>query len=104
MPYSTTFCDCFTWVANGKSCRSKRMKMAVLKFTTVESIECLGTGTHLAVLMQSLQDRSSACIETTSSTSASSKATKRGRKQLFDLSIFEERFRTIERVIAWEDK
>ncbi|AMM18669.1 hypothetical protein AX768_30330 (plasmid) [Burkholderia sp. PAMC 28687] len=32
------------------------------------------------------------------------KATKRGRKQRFDPAIFEERFRTIERVFAWEDK
>jgi transposase len=32
------------------------------------------------------------------------KNTKRGRKQRFDPAIFEERFRTIERVFAWEDK
>jgi transposase len=32
------------------------------------------------------------------------KTTKRGRKQRFDPAIFEERFRTIERVFAWEDK
>ncbi len=32
------------------------------------------------------------------------KATKRGRKPLFDPAIFEERFRTTERVFAWEDK
>lgn len=32
------------------------------------------------------------------------KATKRGRKQRFDPAIFEERFGTIERVFAWEDK
>lgn len=32
------------------------------------------------------------------------KTTKRGRKQIFDRTIFEERFRTIERVFAWEDK
>ncbi|HAM53323.1 MAG TPA: hypothetical protein DCP92_22490 [Nitrospiraceae bacterium] len=32
------------------------------------------------------------------------KTTKRGRKQLFDRAIFEERFNTIERVFAWEDK
>jgi transposase len=32
------------------------------------------------------------------------KQTKRGRKQRFDEGIFEERFRTIERVFAWEDK
>lgn len=32
------------------------------------------------------------------------KTTKRGRKQLFDPEIFEERFNTIERVFAWEDK
>ena len=32
------------------------------------------------------------------------KTTKRGRKPLFDAAIFEERFRTIERVFAWEDK
>ncbi len=32
------------------------------------------------------------------------KRTKRGRKALFDLAIFKERFRTIERVFAWEDK
>ena len=32
------------------------------------------------------------------------KHTKRGRKRLYDESIFEERFRTIERVFAWEDK
>jgi transposase len=32
------------------------------------------------------------------------KATKRGRKQIFDPAIFDERFRTIERVFAWEDK
>jgi hypothetical protein len=32
------------------------------------------------------------------------KTTKRGRKPLFDPAIFEERFRTIERVFAWEDK
>jgi len=32
------------------------------------------------------------------------KSTKRGRKQIFDPDIFEERFRTIERVFAWEDK
>jgi transposase len=29
---------------------------------------------------------------------------KRGRKSLFDPAIFEERFQTIERVFAWEDK
>ena len=29
---------------------------------------------------------------------------KRGRKRHFDEAIFEERFRTIERVFAWEDK
>ena len=32
------------------------------------------------------------------------KKTKRGRKQIFDSEIFAERFRTIERVFAWEDK
>ncbi len=32
------------------------------------------------------------------------KANKRGRKQFFSASIFKERFRTIERVFAWEDK
>jgi len=30
--------------------------------------------------------------------------TKRGRKRLFEPEIFQERFRTIERVFAWEDK
>jgi hypothetical protein len=32
------------------------------------------------------------------------KATKRGRKPLFEAAIFKERFRTIERVFGWEDK
>ncbi|MEX3791437.1 IS5 family transposase [Paraburkholderia sp. BR14374] len=32
------------------------------------------------------------------------KTPKRGRKRRFDPAIFEERFRTIERVFAWEDK
>lgn len=32
------------------------------------------------------------------------KTAKRGRKRRFDPVIFEERFRTIERVFAWEDK
>ena len=32
------------------------------------------------------------------------KTIKRGRKPLFDPAIFEERFNTIERVFAWEDK
>ena len=32
------------------------------------------------------------------------KKTKRGRKRVFDPGIFRERFRTIERVFAWEDK
>jgi transposase len=32
------------------------------------------------------------------------KTTKPGRKQIFDHTIFKERFRTIERVFAWEDK
>ena len=32
------------------------------------------------------------------------KSTKRGRKQIFNPAIFKERFRTIERVFAWEDK
>ena len=32
------------------------------------------------------------------------KKRKRGRPPLFSLDIFEERFRTIERVFAWEDK
>jgi len=32
------------------------------------------------------------------------KTSKRGRKRRFDPAIFEERFRTIERVFAWEDK
>ncbi len=32
------------------------------------------------------------------------KATKRGRKRFFSASIFKERFSTIERVFAWEDK
>lgn len=29
---------------------------------------------------------------------------KRGRKPIFNLEVFKERFRTIERVFAWEDK
>jgi hypothetical protein len=32
------------------------------------------------------------------------KKTKRGQKRRFDKAIFDERFRTIERVFAWEDK
>lgn len=32
------------------------------------------------------------------------KKTKRGRKPMFKVAIFDERFRTIERVFAWEDK
>jgi len=32
------------------------------------------------------------------------KQTKRGRKRFYDEEIFEERFRTVERVFAWEDK
>ena len=32
------------------------------------------------------------------------KIPKRGRKPMFDPAIFDERFRTIERVFAWEDK
>jgi hypothetical protein len=32
------------------------------------------------------------------------KRSKRGRKPMFDLEIFKERFRTIERIFAWEDK
>jgi hypothetical protein len=32
------------------------------------------------------------------------KAPKRGRKPRFDAAIFEERFRTIERVFSWKDK
>ena len=32
------------------------------------------------------------------------KHTKPGRKRFYDESIFEERFRTVERVFAWEDK
>jgi hypothetical protein len=32
------------------------------------------------------------------------KTPKRGCKQRFDPATFEERFRTIERVFAWEDK
>ena len=32
------------------------------------------------------------------------KLPKRGRKQIYDAKIFAERFRTIERVFAWEDK
>ena len=32
------------------------------------------------------------------------KKPKRGRKSLFNLDIFAERFQTIERVFAWEDK
>jgi hypothetical protein len=32
------------------------------------------------------------------------KATKRGRKPLFNSAIFKERFNTIERVFGWEDK
>jgi len=32
------------------------------------------------------------------------KKTKRGKKRLFEPAIFKERFRTIERLFAWEDK
>ena len=32
------------------------------------------------------------------------KKNKRGRKPMFNLEVFKERFRTIERVFAWEDK
>ncbi len=32
------------------------------------------------------------------------KQTKRGRKRLYDDAIFQERFNTVERVFAWEDK
>jgi len=35
---------------------------------------------------------------------AARKRSKRGHKPLFDPAIFEERFRTIERLFAWEDK
>jgi len=34
---------------------------------------------------------------------AARKRSKRGHKPLFDPAIFEERFRTIERLFAWED-
>lgn len=34
----------------------------------------------------------------------SRKTRKRGRKPMFNIEIFKERFRTIERVFAWEDK
>jgi len=36
--------------------------------------------------------------------SRSRKTSKQGRKPLFDPAIFKERFSTIERVFAWEDK
>lgn len=32
------------------------------------------------------------------------KKTKRGKKRFFDKAIFQERFQTIERLFAWEDK
>ena len=32
------------------------------------------------------------------------KKSKRGRKRIYDEEIFDERFRTVERVFAWEDK
>ena len=32
------------------------------------------------------------------------KATKRGRKRIYDENIYQERFRTVERTFAWEDK
>lgn len=32
------------------------------------------------------------------------KKTKRGRKRFFHLDIFKERFQTVERLFAWEDK
>lgn len=32
------------------------------------------------------------------------KKTKRGKKRLFDVAIFKERFEKIERLFAWEDK
>lgn len=32
------------------------------------------------------------------------KKSKRGRKRIFDKAIFDERFKTIERAFAWEDK
>ena len=32
------------------------------------------------------------------------KKPKRGRKRIYDATIFEERFNTVERVFAWEDK
>ncbi len=32
------------------------------------------------------------------------KKSKRGKKRFYDASIYEERFRTIERLFAWEDK
>ena len=32
------------------------------------------------------------------------KRTKRGRRRIYKESIFQERFRTIERIFAWEDK
>jgi hypothetical protein len=36
--------------------------------------------------------------------SLTQKAAQAGRKPIFDPAIFKERFRTIERVFAWEDK
>ena len=32
------------------------------------------------------------------------KTPKRGRNRIFELTIFQERFKTIERIFAWEDK
>src|SRR5271166_721364 len=57
MPSSITFCNRFTWDVSGKNCRSKKIRKAVLKFTTHAFIARFENGKRMVVLTPFLQAR-----------------------------------------------
>jgi len=64
-------------------------------------VECLDGGYDCRQNRKAIFNRD--MVPNINSNSRGRKRPKRGRKPRFDPAIFEERFRTIERLFAWED-
>ena len=62
---------------------------------------CENTPSYCPYELRALPNKA---VPNINSNSRGRKRPKRGRKPRFDPAIFEERFRTIERLFAWEDK
>jgi transposase len=93
--------------ARGNRNESPLLREALPQLTRIAravGLDLRGTIVSLDGVYDCRQNRKAIFNRNINSNSRGRKRPKRGRKPRFDPAIFEERFRTIERLFAWEDK